>query len=153
MFKSIKQLFSQPLGASQQDLPAEHQLRLAAAALMIEIANADFRVEAAELQRIESLLQDSLHLSEDEIIALVSMAQQESQEATSLHEFTRLINEHYRAEDKRRLLEQLWRVAYADGDLDRYEEYTLRKISDLLYVPHKDFIQTKLKVLASLRKP
>lgn len=147
MLSTLKQIFSEALGVDDDTSTSpEHNVRMAAAALMIEIARADFQVDADELRRIESLLSESLDLSEKEIVELVSLAQQESQEATSLHEFTQLINQNYSAEDKNRLMEFLWKVAYADGDLDKYEEYMLRKIADLLYLSHAEYIKAKLKV-------
>ncbi|MGV6817887.1 MAG: tellurite resistance TerB family protein [Thiotrichales bacterium] len=151
MLSTLKQIFSEALGVDDETSKSpEHNVRLAAAALMIEIARADFQVDADELRRIESLLSESLDLSEKEIVELVSLAQQESQEATSLHEFTQLINQNYSAEDKNHLMEFLWKVAYADGDLDKYEEYMLRKIADLLYLSHAEYIKAKLKVQEGL---
>lgn len=150
MFSSLRQLFVEQLSSEKQGDHSEHSVRMASAALMIEIARADFQVDHDELRHIESLLRASLDITEQEIVELVSLAQQESQEATSLHEFTQLINQNYSAQEKIRLMEFLWRVAYADGDLDKYEEYMLRKISDLLYISHSDYIKAKLKVQDSL---
>ncbi len=61
----------------------------------------------------------------------------------SLNDFTDVINEKFDADHKFVLMERLWKVACADDRLDKYEEYTIRKIADLLHVPHRKFIQAK----------
>ena len=124
------------------DDPA-HRRDLAAAALLIEIARADFAFDDAEQATIDDALRRSLELSEDELAELVRLATEESQEATSLHQFTRLINETHSIEEKQALMEQLWRVAYADGRIDRYEEQLLRRIADLIHLRHGEFMQAK----------
>ena len=121
----------------------EHRRNLAAAALLIEVARADFEFDADEQRAIETLLADTLGLQSGEIRELVQLATEESREATSLHQFTRLINETHSLEEKRHLMEQLWRVAFADGRIDRYEEQLLRRIADLLHLRHKEFMQAK----------
>ena len=63
----------------------------------------------------------------------------------SLHQFTKLIHDNYSLEEKKEIIYLLWLVAYSDEDLDMYEESMIRKISDLLYIPHQDFIQAKLR--------
>ncbi len=85
--------------------------------------------------------------SDDETQALVDAALEQEREAVSLHPFVRLIIEHFSAVQKRRIIEDMWEVAYADRELDKYEEAQIRKIADLLYVPHKDFIRAKLRIL------
>jgi len=124
-----------------------HRIRVAAAALMIEVARADFDMDAEELSSIEALLQSTLSLDQEELVSLIDMAHVESRDSTSLHAFTRLIHEHYDEAQKVQLFEHLWTVAYADGRLDKYEEYLLRKIADLIYLPHQHFVQSKLRVL------
>ena len=57
--------------------------------------------------------------------------------------FYSLINKSYSLEQKVELIESLWKVAFVDGDLDMHEEYLVRKIADLLYVPHASLMKTK----------
>lgn len=120
-----------------------HRLNLAAAALLIEIARADSDFDDEEQAAIESLLGDTLALGREEIADLVRLATEESREAISLHQFTRLINENYSLAEKVQLMEQLWQVAYADGRIDRYEEQLLRRIADLIHIRHSEFIRAK----------
>ena len=92
------------------------------------------------------MLNETFNLEKDALQELVSMAETAAIEATSLFEFTSLINENYSYEQRVQLIENLWRVAFADHSLDRYEEHMIRQVSDLIYVKHSDFIRTKLKV-------
>ena len=89
-------------------------------------------------------LRESLNLDLDELDELVQLAESEARQATSLYEFTRLINDEYDYKAKVRLIENMWRIAFSDEQLDKYEEHLIRKISDLIYVSHSDFIKTKL---------
>jgi uncharacterized tellurite resistance protein B-like protein len=73
----------------------------------------------------------------------LSLAEEEVDHVVSLHDFTRSINDSLSREDRVKIVELLWRVAFADAVLDKYEEYFIRKIADLLYVSHKDYIQSK----------
>jgi len=67
----------------------------------------------------------------------------ETEHAISLHDVVRAVNDAYLPEDKSDLIRMLWEVAYADGELDKYEEHTIRKLADWLYVPHREFIRMK----------
>lgn len=126
---------------SSQD--QQHRLQLASAALLMELAGADHDFSATERQTLQGILRESYALTPQELQHLWALAEQEKADATSLYQFTALFNEHCDYPAKLQLLANLWRVAYADGRLDRYEEHTIRKVADLLYVSHKDFIQTK----------
>ena len=85
-------------------------------------------------------------MSEEELGELVKLAESEANQATSLYEFTRLINDEYDYKEKVELIENMWKIAFSDEQLDKYEEHLIRKISDLIYVSHSDFIKTKLNV-------
>ena len=142
MIESLKSLFAKPTEEDQQAL--EHKLHLAAAALLIELSRADIEVQSDERFALEALLQETLALSPQEVSELVSLAGHAADRATSLYEFTRLINDHYSREQKSELVHSMWRVAYADGDLDKYEERLIRQVSDLIHVSHKEYIRLKL---------
>jgi uncharacterized tellurite resistance protein B-like protein len=145
MIESLKSLFmSQP---EEDPAALEHRLRLAAAALLIEVSRADYTVDSAELRTIKMVLQTALGISQQEIDELVALAGKAADKATSLYEFTRLINDHYSREQKLQVIQSMWRIAYADDSLDKYEERLIRQVSDLIHVPHKDYI--RLKVAAS----
>lgn len=144
MIRSLKALFRKPDDTDPEEL--RHQLCLAAAALLIEMTRADYSVDSAEKQALKDVLQLALALDAGELDKLLELAGTAADRATSLYEFTRLINDHYSREEKLVLIESMWRVAFADGDLDKYEERLIRQVSDLIHVPHKEFIRLKLEV-------
>jgi len=142
MIQVLKALFEQrPREGTETQ---QHNLRLAAAALLIETARADFIQDDAELTRLGQLLTTSLQLERDEIHELIIAAQRQVEVATSLYEFTRVINAHCDAAQKLQLIRAMWLVAYADGNLDKYEEHLIRQTAELTYVSHRDYIQCKL---------
>ena len=121
----------------------DRALELACAALMFEVARADFSVETTEQDAVTSLLTAQFSLSADEVSTITEAAVDQADAATCLFGFTRTLNELASAEQKRDLLAMMWRVAMADNELSRYEEHVIRKVADLLYVPHGDFIAAK----------
>lgn len=145
MLDRLRSFFETQVGPEDGHARDEHALHLAAAMLLLEVSRADFSVRDAELVEIGRLLATTFDLSETERDELVDLARQESDQALSIHPFVQLINREFDAAEKSRLIEDLWHVAYVDGRLDKYEEYHIRKIADLLYVPHSEFIRTKHK--------
>jgi uncharacterized tellurite resistance protein B-like protein len=126
--------------------PDQHGLHLAAAALLFEMLRADNQEHPAERHALESALRDQFGLGKAETRELAALADREAADAVSLYQFTGLINDHFTPEQKVQVVEMLWQVAYADGRLDPYEEALVRKIADLIYVPHRDFIRSKHRV-------
>ncbi len=142
MINALKALFEIPERESEES--TEQRMQLAAAALLIETARADFTQDAAEEAALKNLLCSVLNVEHSRIDELFERATQKVDEATSLYEFTREINDHYSAAQKLRVIEAMWRVAYADGNLDKYEEHLIRQVAELTYVPHEDYIRSKL---------
>lgn len=137
-------LFLKRLFALPEEAPArEDQLRLAGALLLFEVAKADHSLAEAELLRLRSVLAERWRLPEDELEALMRLCEQESELVTSLHEQVALINDSYSSEQKVALMLAMWQVAYADGEVHHHEEHVIRRVGDLLYVSHGDFIRTK----------
>ena len=144
MIAAIKALFEPK--TNETDAEHQHRQHLAAASLLIETARADFSQDAEEERAMESLLASSLNLGLAEVRSLIEQATNEVDWSTSLYEFTRVINDNYSADDKLELLSCMWRVAYADGRLDKYEEHLIRQVAELTYIPHSDYIRCKLEV-------
>ncbi|MFL3654806.1 MAG: TerB family tellurite resistance protein [Halioglobus sp.] len=142
MIRTLKALFE----TSQQEnsKPLQPDLRLAAAALLVETARADFTEDDIELDKLAQLLKTSLKLKQDEVDKLVLDARERVEDATSLYDFTKVINDHCSPDQKLQLISAMWAVAYADGDLSKYEEHLIRQVADLTYVPHADYINCKL---------
>ena len=129
----------------------ERRLQLAAAALLVEIGKADYQRDPREQAAILAAVRCAfMQLDDAALNDLIAEAEASSAESTSLYEYTSLINQDYSEEDKYRLLRQLWRVAGADGDIDKYEDNLIRRIAELIYLPHSQFIRAKLEVLGSV---
>lgn len=139
----------QPAGGASPVL-SDHQKQLAIAALLVEVAMADHQFSEVEVQNIGTILKRKFTLSPEELDELISLAKHETNHATSLHQFTQLINQYCNQEEKFNLMKAMWEMAYADGDLNKYEDYIIRKVADLIYVPHTEFIRAKSLVKASL---
>jgi uncharacterized tellurite resistance protein B-like protein len=146
MIRSLKALFEVPSTETVEE--RKHRLNMAAAALLIETARADFTQDQVEQQALETLLTHSLKLDRGAVHTLIEQASAQVDESTSLYEFTRVINDHYTPQQKLQLIAGMWTVAYADGDLDKYEEALIRRVAELTYVAHEDYIRTKLKAKA-----
>ena len=144
MIRALKALFESPTAATESREGIAYRCRLAAAALLIETARADFVQDEGEQEALESLLSRALELNPEEVHTLVEQATARVDESTSLYEFTRVINDHYSSEQKRELITGMWRVAYTDGDVDKYEEHLIRRVAELIYVSHQDYIRCKL---------
>jgi uncharacterized tellurite resistance protein B-like protein len=145
MLSSIRSFFDcflQPADANSRS--TTDQLQLACAALLVEISAADQHASAEEKQTLNQILRSTFGLDNARVEELWQLAAQESREATSLYQFTSLINANYGYQQKTALLQQLWQVAYADGRIDRFEEHLIRRIADLLHMTHGDFIRAKL---------
>lgn len=120
---------------------------MAAAVLLIAMERADFDSSPEERQMIEHLLSRHFSLEEGELEALLERAEAEAGEAVSFYEYVEKLNSSLDHEGKCDLLRMLWTVAYADGRLDPFEEQLMRRLADLLYLPHSDFVRLKLEVL------
>lgn len=146
MLDNIKSLFAFNDSASGTKAPTEHDIHLAVAALLLEVGYADFHIHPQELATVATALKEHFQLTQEETKELVEIAINTHDGEHSLHPFVRRINDSFTMDQKRRIIEDMWRVAYADHRLDKYEEHRIRQIAELLYLPHKDFIQAKLRV-------
>lgn len=153
MLKAIREFFERNMGLQISDdskSESPHALQLATAALMIEMMRADFDEKPAERATAYDNLLSFFDLSTEEAETLISLAEQEADEGVSLHQFTSLINQNYYPEQKRKVVKMLWRISFADGHKDMHEEHLVRKVANLLYVPHAEFIRTRHEVEAEL---
>ena len=136
----------QSTGRAEDDKPDQHWVERLTALLLVEISRADTEIDDAELAMIASAIKSSsTSLDTEEIESIIVTAKRDAETTISFRDHVRQINRGFTREQKLALIEQMWRVAYADGDLDKYEEYTIRKLSDLLYVEHHEFIRAKLR--------
>ena len=142
MIQRLKALLSGVEQASPAHLSTE-ELKLATAALLVEVATIDQNFDDTELDALQTCLVERFALSADELQDLTNLAKNASSEAYSLYQFTKLINTHCDDQQKYELACGLWVVAYADGHLDKYEEHIIRRIADLIHLRHSDFIRAK----------
>lgn len=148
MVSVIKQFFDKYVKTSPEssgEIP-DHSLQIATAALLIEMMRADSEISEDEKRTITKSMRLRFGLTDEEIHALLKLAEEKVWEATGYHEFTSLMNKGFSYEQKVKVVEHLWEVAFADSILDKHEEYMVRKIAGLIYVSHKDFIDAKLRV-------
>ncbi|MEY2919592.1 MAG: hypothetical protein RL261_897 [Pseudomonadota bacterium] len=120
---------------------------LAVAALLVEVLRADYDVAPAERQQVMASVSTLLGLGAEETQALVEEAERHIDKSHDLYQFTSQINRAYSEHEKVRLLEALWRVADADATVHKYEEHLIRRVADLLHVPHSGFIAAKLRAV------
>lgn len=147
MLRTLKDLFDAMLppqpGAPPAD--AEHQLQLATAVLLVEVLRTAPDVGAAERRAVVDALKDKFALADDEIARLVELAERTARDASDYYAFTSRINEGFDMPRKLRIVEHMWRVAWADGTLSAHEQHVLWRIADLLHVPHGAYIHAKMR--------
>ena len=151
MLGSLKKLIEErvaPQGATSSPEAREHGLRLAAAALLFEVVRADGTVKDEELTVMRAALQGTFGLARDETEEIARLAGEASRGAASLYEFTSLVDRELGFDEKKRLVELLWLVAFADAEKDAHEEHIVRQVAGLLHVPHPDFIDAKIRARA-----
>lgn len=152
MVNSIKKFFEtyiQPV-TGKTDEVSEHSIQVATAALLIEMTRADGKVSDEERRAVMQTIQSKFNLTEEETKSLKELAKEKIKKATDYYEFTSLIHKGLSYEKKVEVIEHLWEIAFTDKHLDKHEEHMVRKIADLIYVEHKDFIEAKLRVKKKL---
>lgn len=144
----IRKLFVQVIESisiteSNTAVDRDAALRLATAVLMIDVARADHVFDENEFDRVLQLVEQHFGLSPEEAAELVNSASDQADDLVSVHEFTALLHEHLDENEKARIIGMLWDIAYADGQLDKYEDSLVLKISDLLYVSRARVMRLK----------
>lgn len=144
MLNRIARFFDQHLQHEDgsQELSFE-QKQLAVAALLIEVAIADHSLQDSELVSLRAILERKFILTPLQLDELEELALAEQSDATSLYQFTHLINAECGAKEKYDLIEAMWEIAYADGTLHKYQEALIRKVAELIYVSHSQFIRAR----------
>ena len=122
----------------------EHGSIKACIALMLETSMADDLLDESEIKTLKATLINDFKLEETEIDELIEISKKNVDDSTSLYDFTRDINDNFEAEERIKLIESMWKIAYADGNIDKFEEHIIRKVSNLIYVSHSDFIKAKI---------
>jgi uncharacterized tellurite resistance protein B-like protein len=147
MLKTLKDLFDSLLPPAPGGSPqaAEHTLQLATAVMLAEVMRADASFHEGERAAVLAALRDKFALSDDEAQRLAELADTTAQQATDLFTFTSRINERFDMAQKLRMVEHMWRVAYADGHLSEHERHVLWRIADLLHVPQGAYVHARMR--------
>jgi uncharacterized tellurite resistance protein B-like protein len=147
MLLTLKDLFDSllPPPAAAAPESAEHRLQLATAVLLVEVLRTTPGVGAAERRAVVAALKDKFALADDEVARLVELAEQTAREATDFFAYTSRINEGFDMPQKLRIIEHMWRVAYADGTLSAHENHVMRRLADLLYIPQGAYVNAKMR--------
>ena len=150
MINKIKDLITK--FGKEEEIQEESNLTLlnnSCAALLVEIAFADKDFDETEKASLKQSLIEAYAIDESDIEEIIRDAEDTVSESTSLYGYTSIVNSEFQYEDKLKLLRNLWKIAYADGYLDKYEEHLLRKVSDLIHISHSDYISIKLEIRES----
>jgi uncharacterized tellurite resistance protein B-like protein len=147
MLKRIRQLLDAATTPAAAAAPAddEHALRLATAVMLVEVMRADASFAGGEREVVRAALVEKFALSDEEAHELAELAETAARNATDYYSFTSRINERFEMAQKLRMVEHMWRVAYADGTLTAHENHVMWRLADLLHVPHGAYINAKMR--------
>lgn len=140
MFKKIKGLFKKK--SDELDNLIDDQL--ASAILLIEVSYSDFKIDKIEVNTIINFFEKEFSLSNNKARWLSNKALDLHKDENCLRKYIKFINENYNKEKKIKLINMAWKVAKADNVIDKYEEHRIRKLSELLYISHKEFVKAKI---------
>lgn len=141
MLRALRELFESLDSPGHPD--SSHRQHIAVTVLLLEVARSDHKLQQAELDRLLQVLTEQWHLTEPEADELLSEATREADQHASLHDHVRLINTTLTQSQRQALIRDLWHIAWADGEVHHYEEHLIRRLADLLHVPHAEFIRSK----------
>ncbi len=147
MIRKIKDFFSGPASSGQGEEIAGRRLQIAACALLIEMARMDGEFSDKERERNVEILKGEFSLADGTVEEIIALSERELKASTDLWQFTKLINDSFTPEEKTRLMEMVWKVVYADGFLDKHEDYLAKKLTRLLNLRHREVVEAKLRVL------
>lgn len=155
MIDAIQDFFNRFIEPDTRPANADsaHALQIATAALLLEMMRMDDQLKDEERATIARTLGDQFKLDDAQIATLMSLAEQEARQASDYYQFTSLINKGCTQAQKIQIIENLWRVAMADSHLDPHELHLMRKLADLLYVGHADYVAAKQRARAASGLP
>ncbi|MEL0037404.1 MAG: TerB family tellurite resistance protein [Gammaproteobacteria bacterium] len=145
MLAKLKSLLKDSIGQpeAQTEEQLQEQLQLASTILLLEVARTDHEIEEVEVERIKMLVKDKFNLSTEATQALMDEADDTINDIIDFHQFTSLLNQHFDLDQKCRLVQYMWEIALADGNLDAYEDQFIRKVADLMYLRHSELLSAR----------
>ncbi|UYG06009.1 TerB family tellurite resistance protein [Halomonas sp. M4R1S46] len=144
MIESLQRLFQDMMAAGEAPEKGEPTLALATAVLLCEVARADYHLDDAELARLREVLDQRFALDASALDALLAQAREEVDTAVDHHRFVRSVREHCDYAERFDLVRLMWSLALVDGHKDPLEEHRIRRLAELLYVSHGDFVRARL---------
>ena len=151
----FKKLFDDIMGRiSAEDTAADERdeaIRMATAVLMVDVALVDSTFDEAEFEHMIGLIKDRFGLSAQAAADLINAANAEADELVSVYEFTKVLHDNLNHDEKARVIDLLWAIACADGELDKYENALILKVSDLLHVNRALVMRLKHDAVQALR--
>jgi uncharacterized tellurite resistance protein B-like protein len=149
MFDRLKAVLTgTPSGEREGDkLGEERRIQVATAVILLEVAHADEDFSESEREHILDILKDQFSLDEESVQELVQVSEEQLRRSIDIWHFTEIINNSYDSEEKYRVIEKVWQVIYADGRLDKYEDYIVHKLARVLHISHARMIEAKMKYL------
>lgn len=153
MFAALRQLLTD---ISEGDSPTtrfdDNDYRLSAAALLVHTATIDGNVSDAQRERLHAIIKQNFALDDATTDELVEEATEVEHEAVDLYHFTRLLNRSLDEDGRRRIVEMMWQVIYADGKVSEFEDNLVWRAADLLGISRETRIGLRQKV-AHARDP
>jgi len=147
MLSSFVTHIAKLLNISEDDagsLNDAHALQLASAVVLVEVMRSDTHISEAERHAAIKALRSRFALTDTEMQNLLEQAQSHSKLANDYFRYTNVLNEHCTHAQKMMVVEHMWQVAYADGNLDVHENHVINKVAGLLHVTHGEYIAAKL---------
>ena len=148
MFNRLKSVLAGTSGVDKRDrIDEERRIQIATAVILLEVAHADEEFSKSEHARIIDILRTQFSLDEESVQELMQVSDEELRKSIDLWHFTEIINNNYSTEEKYQVIEEVWQVIYADGRLDKYEDYVVHKLARVLHISHERMIEAKMKFL------
>ncbi len=148
--QEIRQFFLSRL-SSPEEPHRPDAVAIAACALLLEIAHADDVFAPEERERIVRAMREDLGVPAADVAEVVRLAEQERRESVDLYQFTKLVGTEFSRVERLRLVEVIWGVVYADGELSAVENQLARRIAELLGFQHPEVQAVREKVKACSR--
>ncbi len=140
MLSKLKSFIEKMLDESETFSDLSKDIQLAAALLLVEVMNADDKVDQREKNAVQLGLKNFFEMTDEKVKEVFEIAKNRAKDVIPLQQYTSILNKALEPEAKLKLLEQMWLVVFSDNELDKYEESLVRQIAELLYIRHSDFI-------------
>ncbi|VAX12955.1 hypothetical protein MNBD_GAMMA24-2044 [hydrothermal vent metagenome] len=140
MLNKVKSFIEKMLNESEILTDISNDIQLAAALLLVEVMNADDKIDEREKNAVQMGLRNIFELTDEKVREVFEIAKNRAKDVIPLQQYTSILNKALEPEEKLKLLEQMWRVVFSDEEMDKYEESLVRQIAELLYIRHSDFI-------------